>query len=193
MRNSGSKNKRPSAKAAKSVDRVTVKTKLVQADNGSGWHFLEFSKAVVDKFGFEGKYKRVVCTINGGKGFQCALLPSGGLFYIIVNKKRRDELGIVADETVSVLLERDISKYGLPMPEEFQEVLDQDPEGDRLFHLLTPGKQRSLLHFTGQRKDVDERIYYSLIIIEHLKKNDGEIDHRKLHEELKSTTNRDIY
>ncbi len=193
MRNSGSKNSKPSAKAAKSVDRVTVKTKLVQADNGSGWHFLEFSKAVVDKFGFEGKYKRVVCTINGGDGFQCALLPSGGLFYIIVNKKRRDELGIVADETVSVLLERDISKYGLPMPEEFQEVLDQDPEGDRLFHLLTPGKQRSLLHFAGQRKDVDERIYYSLIIIEHLKKNDGEIDHRKLHEELKSTTNRDIF
>ncbi len=177
----------------KPVDRIEIRTKLTRSTSGSGWHYLEFKKSVVDRFGFTGKYKRVVCTINGGKGFQCALLPSGGLFYIIVNKKRRDELGISGGDRVSVLLERDTSKYGLPMPEEFREVLDQDPEGDRLFHALTDGKQRSLLHFIGQRSDVDERITYSLVIVEHLKNNDGASDHHQLHKELKALSNPDIY
>jgi len=93
---------------------------------GSGWHFLIVKGEIVAKLGFEGKFKRIICTMNEGEGFQCALLPWGELFYIIVNKKKRDAIGIVAGDMVNVLLEKDESKYGLPMPEEFQEVLNQD-------------------------------------------------------------------
>ncbi len=108
----------------KSQKRVEFKTTLTKSPADSGWHFLVVKKEIVAKFGFEGKFKRVVCSINGTEGFQCALLPSGDLFYIIVNKKKRDSIGIVAGDTVKVVLVKDESKYGLPMPEEFAEVFE---------------------------------------------------------------------
>ncbi len=114
-------------------------------------------------------------------------MPSGDIFYIIVNKKKRDALGIVAGDTVRVELVRDESKYGLPMPDELREVLNQDPEGDRLFHALTAGKQRSLIYYIGSKStDVDKRIHYSLIVIEHLKRNEGKIVNQELIEEMKT-------
>lgn len=169
----------------KRIDHIEFETKLSSSPIESGWHFLEVSKEIVAKFGFEGKSKRVICSINGSEGFQCALMPSGDIFYIIVNKKKRDALGIVAGDTVSVELVRDESKYGLPMPDELQEVLNQDPEGDRLFHALTAGKQRSLLYLIGKINDIDKRIHQALIVVDHLKENDGKIIGPKLNEELK--------
>ena len=167
----------------KSQKQAEFETELVMSSTGSGWHFLLMGNEIVDKFDFEDKYKRVVCTINGGEPFQCALLPWGELFYIIVNQKKR--VGIAAGDMVKVRLVKDESKYGLPMPEEFEEVLKQDPEGDRLFHGLTAGKQRSLLYQLSKPKDIDVRIHQALVIIEHLKENDGKIIDKKLYEELK--------
>lgn len=166
---------------AKSIKFNTV---LEQSPEMSGWHFLLITKTTADKLSFKDQYKRVVCTINGGKPFQCALMPSRGKFYIIVNKKKRDELGLVGGDKVKVELTIDESKYGLPMPEEFREVLDQDPEGDKIFHSLTPGKQRSLLYFVGKIKDIDQRIHQSLIIVEHIKEHKNVIG-KILYEEVR--------
>lgn len=170
---------------AKLQKRVEFETELTKSTTDSGWHFLLVEKDIVAKFGFEGKFKRVVCTINGGESFQCALLPWGELFYIIVNKKKRDALGIIAGNTVDVQLEKDESKYGLPMPEEFREVLNQDPDGDRMFHGLTAGKQRSILYQLSKPKDIDVRIHQALLIVDHLKENGGKIIDKILYEELK--------
>ncbi len=170
---------------AKPQKNIKFKTELVQATTGSGWHFLLVKGEIVAKLGFEGKFKRIVCTMNGGEGFQCALLPWGELFYIIVNKKKRDAIGIVAGDIIDVSLEKDESKYGLPMPEEFAEVLKQDPEGDKLFHGLSEGKQRSILYQLSKPKDIDLRIHQALLIIDHLKENDGKIIDKILYEELK--------
>lgn len=170
---------------AKALKQVEFKTELTISSTGSGWHFLIVEKEIVAKFGFEDKFKRVVCSINGGEAFQCALLPWGELFYIIVNKKKRDEVGLVAGDVVDVVLVNDESKYGLPMPEEFEEVLNQDPEGDRLFHELSAGKQRSILYQLSKPKDIDVRIHQALVIVEHLKENEGKIIDKVLYEELK--------
>ncbi|MEP6945029.1 MAG: YdeI/OmpD-associated family protein [Acidobacteriota bacterium] len=170
---------------AKRQDHVKFKTEITHSSTGSGWHFLMIDKKIVDKFGFPDKFKRVICSINGSGGFQCALLPWQQMFYIIVNKKKRDALGIVSGDIVDVELVRDESQYGLPMPEEFREVLDQDPDGDRLFHALTKGKQRSVLYHIGNVKDIDRRIHVALIFVEHLKNNDGKILNKILMEELK--------
>lgn len=105
------------------------------------------------------------------------------MFYIIVNQKKR--LGLVAGDIVKVRLVKDESKYGLPMPEEFEEVLKQDPEGDSLFHALTAGKQRSILYHLSKPRDIDVRIHQALLIINHLKENDGKILDKLLYEELK--------
>ncbi|MEQ1921213.1 MAG: DUF1905 domain-containing protein [Pyrinomonadaceae bacterium] len=164
---------------------VKFKTTLTRSQADSGWHFLVVDREIVAKLAFTGKFKRIVCTINGKEPFQCALLPSGDLFYIIVNKKKRDAIGIAAGDSVDVLLEKDKSKYGLPMPEEFEEVLKQDPDGDRMFHALSEGKQRSILYLLAKPKDIDVRIHQALLIVEHMKENDGKIIDKKLYEELK--------
>ncbi|MCC7305966.1 MAG: DUF1905 domain-containing protein [Acidobacteria bacterium] len=171
---------------------IKIKALLDHAPETSGWHFLVIEKKTADKLSFKDKrYKRVVCTIKGGEPFQCALMPSGGRFYIIVNKKKREALGIVAGDKVDVVLVLDESKYGLPMPEEFREVLDQDPEGDKLFHSLTPGKQRSLLYYVGNIKDVDQRIFQALAIIEHIKEH-GKVIDKLLYQDLKRPSPREL-
>lgn len=170
---------------SKTPKQVKFKTEVSISSTGSGWHFLIVEKEIVAKFAFEDKFKRVICSINGGEAFQCALMPWGELFYIIVNKKKRDEVGVVAGDMVDVVLVKDESKYGLPMPEEFEEVLKQDPEGDRLFHALSKGKQRSMLYLLSRSKDVDMRIHQALIVVEHLKENEGKIIDDVLNRQLK--------
>ena len=164
---------------------IKFKSVLVKPDAASGWHFIRIEAKIGEKFEKNHGSRRVVCTINGSESFQCALLPSDGDFVIVVNKAKRTKLGISDGDKINVELKQDDSKYGLPMPEELREVLNQDPEGDKLFHDLTPGKQRSMLHFINKIKDVDRRIHTSLIFIDHLKRNDGKLLHEELHDELK--------
>lgn len=171
------------------VKRVKFKAKFTNAaEQGGGWHFLVVDRKIVDKLGFEGKAKRVLCSIKGAEPFACALMPWGDFFYIMVNKLRRAELGLNVGDKVEVVLEKDESKYGMPMPEELQEVLNQDPNGNKAFHSLTAGKQRSMMYMIGKIKDIDKRIHTALVFIEHLKKNDGKVVYEELRQELKRPT-----
>jgi hypothetical protein len=164
---------------------LKFKAELMKSPFESGWHFLFIEAKHGAKFEKQHGSRRVVCTINGSLSFQCALQPWDGNYTIIVNKAKREKLGIVAGDKVTVELAKDGSKYGLPMPAELKEVLKQDREGDKLFHKLTPGKQRSILYWVGTVKDVDKRIHTALIFIEHLKKNEGKIVPNELTAELK--------
>ncbi len=169
----------------KSQNKIEFESILTRSLHEYGWHHLPVPAEIGNKFEYKDGTRRVVCTINGTVTFQCALIPHDGNFIVITNKQKRDKLGISAGDSVTVELKADTSKYGLPMPEEFREVLNQDPEGDKLFHSLTAGKQRSVLYFVGKVKDVDKRIHTALIFIEHIKNNDGKIVHDRLTEELK--------
>lgn len=170
----------------KAVKAIKFTAMLDSSGNGSGWHFVGVSREIGESFpALDGKSRRVVCTLNGNEEFQCALMPSGGEFYIMVNKEVRTRLGIYSGNSVEVSLKLDDSKYGMAMPEELEEVMRQDTEGDRLFHALTPGKQRSLMWQVSKGKDVDLRIHRALIIMQHLRDNEGKIDGEKLYREMK--------
>ncbi len=164
---------------------VSFETELAKLSDEFGYHYVAVTREISDAFGFKGNARRVVATFNSTVTFQCALMPKDGDFFILVNKKHRDRLRLIVGDMVRVELVRDESKYGLPMPDELREVLDQDPEGDRLFHALTAGKQRTMLYYIGKWKDVDRRIHYALTVVEHLKRNDGRIVFKELGEELK--------
>ncbi|MFL6374742.1 MAG: DUF1905 domain-containing protein [Pyrinomonadaceae bacterium] len=167
---------------------VTFRTQLVTTDTKPVYHYLLVEKKWVEPLGFTGNMRRCVCTVNTKLTFHCSLMPSGrkkGAYYISINKVNREKLGLEPGDTVDVELARDDSKYGMPMPAEFREVLRQDAEGKKLFHALTPGKQRTLLWYTVKYKDEDRRIQTALIMIEHLKKNDGKLIYPQLSEELK--------
>jgi bifunctional DNA-binding transcriptional regulator/antitoxin component of YhaV-PrlF toxin-antitoxin module len=165
--------------------KIKFHTVLDKFSPESGWHFVGVSREIAGSFEFAKGSRRVICTLNGAETFPCALMPYDGSFFLMVNKSIRTRLGIEAGDSITVELEKDESKYGLPMPEELQEVLNQDPEGDKLFHSLTPGKQRSILYFVGKVKDIDKRIHTALIFVDHLKQNNGKIDHARLQQELK--------
>lgn len=129
---------------------------------------------------------RVVCVLNGQDPHQCALTPIGsGVYVIKVNQGRIKKLALEEGKTVVTELFPDDSKYGLPMPEEMAAVLAEDPEGDEIFHALTPGKLRTMLYVVSQGTDSDDRIWRAVQIIEHIKKRDGKIDFKALYQDLR--------
>jgi bifunctional DNA-binding transcriptional regulator/antitoxin component of YhaV-PrlF toxin-antitoxin module len=160
----------------------------VTTDTKPVYHYLLVEKRWAEPLSFSGNMRRCLCTVNGTLKFHCSLMPSGrnkGAFFISINKANREKLGLEPGDGVDVELVRDDSKYGMPMPEEFREVLKQDADGKKHFHSLTPGKQRTLLWYTVKHKDEDRRIQTALVMIDHLKKNEGKIVWRELSDELK--------
>ncbi len=164
---------------------VTFESVLEKSNNKLwGCHFV-VPAPVVDKLS-EGSARRVVCTLNEELSYQCAMLPIGnGTFVISVNTSTQKKLGLKIGTRVQVSLVKDESRYGLPLPEEFAEVLRQDEDGKRLFQALTDGRKRTLLYIVGSKKNTDERIFRSLTIVKHLKTNNGVINYRLLNESLK--------
>ncbi|MBC7885513.1 MAG: DUF1905 domain-containing protein [Saprospiraceae bacterium] len=166
------------------MNQVSFISVLSQFESSTlwGWHFLVPS-TIAAQF-VNGKDRRVICTINEIK-LHCALMPNKETWFIMINQGVQKKLGVALNSEISVLIEKDTSKYGMPIPEEFQEVLLQDPDADRYFHKLTPGKQRSLLYIIGKVKNSESRIRKSLAIADHLTANKGEIDYKMLNEALK--------
>ena len=164
-----------------STARVKFKSTLELTDSSPPWHILRVPKTKVAHFGFSRNLRRVVCILNDVETFNCALFPSKGDYFITLSKKLRDKLGLVVGDTVTIELTKDESKYGMPMPEEFAEVLRQDAEGDRLFNKLSPGDQRLMLKLVVFVKDADRRIARALAGIELLKGADGKFDYHAQH------------
>ncbi|MBI1306871.1 MAG: DUF1905 domain-containing protein [Bacteroidetes bacterium] len=133
------------------------------------------------------KISRVVCLINDKIRYQCAFMPKGeGEYYVLINKTNQKKIGVKEGDEVLVNLEPDTSEYGLPMPEELQELLKQDKEGNDFFHQLTPGKQRNLIHIAGQAKSSEVRLKKALVILEHLKEQNGKLDFKLLNVAFKA-------
>lgn len=159
--------------------------------NTALWSYhIKVPAAVARVFLSEGS-RRVICRLNERLEFQCAVMPNGEEeFFILLNKKIRDTLQLKLGGMVGVNLRKDESEYGLPMPEEFKALLESDTEGNQVFHALTPGKQRTLLHIVGSTKSADLRIAKGLVILDHLKSNEGQVNYKQLGVELKNNSYR---
>jgi hypothetical protein len=155
-------------------------------DSSPPWHIVRVPRSEVADFGFTGNLRRVVCTLNGVETFNCALFPSKGDYFVTLNKQLRDKLRVHVGDAISVELLKDESEIGMPMPEEFAEVIRQDPDGDRLFQAMSPGNQRLMLKLVDHVKDVDKRILRSLAGLAVLKELDGRFDYRIVHDAMKA-------
>ena len=137
------------------------------------------------------KIKRVVCTLNEDFEFQCALMPKGGgVYFINLNKEILKKLKLKIGSEVSIKLKEDKSKYGMPLPEEFEELMKIDDELNEVFHRLTPGKQRTLLHMIGKPKTSDTRLKKAIVISEYIKQVNGKIDFKQLQQAFKDYNQR---
>lgn len=72
---------------------------------------------------------------------------------------------------VEVLLKPDTSEFGMAFPEEFQIVLEQDPDADAAFRRRKPGTQRNVLYYIDSAKTEETRIKRALEMAERLKTN----------------------
>ncbi len=137
----------------------------------------------------EQKIKRLICTVNGKEYIHCALLSKGdGTYYVMVNKTLQKKLKVGMGESLSVVVEEDKSKYGMPMPEEMEELLTQDEQLNSIFHTLTAGKQRSILYQIGLPKTTHSRVKKAVLISRYLVETNGKIDFREMNEYLKTNS-----
>lgn len=115
--------------------------------------------------------KRFKITLNDSVSWQGGSVSLGNnSAYITVSIARMKQAGTNPGETVKVTLERDDSKYGFEVPEEFEEALRQDDEARKRFLSLSMGKQRAIIYIVIQLKSSEKRIDKSLFFMENLKR-----------------------
>ena len=148
---------------------IYFKTIIHNSDKG---RYIEVPPIYAEMFKSEDKSRRVVCTL-GDVEFPCAIMPLGTGWMIMVNKDRQKKLGFTEGMLVEVGLRQDNSQYGMPFPEELQEVLAQDDIAQSYFEALTAGKKRSLMHLVNNVKNVDTRIERALMIAQRLRETKG--------------------
>ncbi len=137
-----------------------------------------------------GDNRRVICTLAGGVKIQSALMASNNGWFVLMNHQVREALGVQEGDKITVQIEKDHSEYGLPMPESFAVLLDQDEAGADFFKSLTMGKQRSLVYIVGKVKNVDSQINKGMAILDHLKEVKGKLDFKQLNQKIKEYNNR---
>lgn len=135
-----------------------------------GGHYLEIPASVVKRLG--GKFNvRLLCTVNGALTFRCGIVALGeGAGYISLNAERMKKTGAKAGDEVRILLAADPSEYGMEVPPELEEVLRQDPEGERRFRQLVPGKRRFVIRFVSGVKSSGLRVEKAVLVIANLKR-----------------------
>jgi hypothetical protein len=135
-----------------------------------------------------GNNRRIICAINKTDIFQSVLMPLGvSNYFININKKFRDKLELNSADEIEVHLQKDESEFGLPIREEFKELLFQYKVGNYLFHQLTAGKQPTVLYSIGKPKSTDLRIRNGIVILEYLKNNKSSIDYKQLNFDMKNS------
>lgn len=115
--------------------------------------------------------RRVICTINNAHTVHVALMyrKAEGDYYIYVGKALLKKAGLAAGQAVKIQLAIDDSAYQFHMPEELAEVLATDADAHRIFHGLTPGRQRGLIHLVAMVKTMDKKIERALNIADKIK------------------------
>jgi Bacteriocin-protection, YdeI or OmpD-Associated/Domain of unknown function (DUF1905) len=135
---------------------------------GSGIHYAMVSEEIVNLF-LAINSKRAICTIGGTK-FHCAfMVKKEGGYFINVGSKICQEFSLKVGTEIELSFEVDNTEFQFEMPEEFAEVLAEDPDADAIFQNLTDGNKRGLIYLVTLIKSSDKRIERALNIAEKLK------------------------
>lgn len=134
----------------------------------SGMHYVFIEENIVKPF-LEKGTKRAICTIEN-VDFHCAFMPKKeGSFFVNIGSKICKQLNLKMGDEVNPTFREDTSEYQFDMPEEFTEVLYQDPDAFVLFEGLTDGNKRGLIYLVTMVKSSEKRIERALKIAEKLK------------------------
>lgn len=154
------------------MDKNTVYFNSVIGDDTWG-HCFAVPSIYAEMFKKADGSRRVICVINESLTLHAAIMPHGKGWVISMNKQNLKKLGLIVSSPIRVSMSQDDSEFGLPMPDELGEVLEQDPLAKGYFDALTAGKKRSLIHIVIGVKNVDKRIERALALAELLKEKKG--------------------
>lgn len=122
--------------------------------------------------------RRVNVAIEGLPVYPAKIAGDGrGGFFVPVNKQRRAALEAAhgANAALRVTLTPDTSKYGLPVPIEFELVLAEDPQAMTYFDALPGGLQRRILFGLASSKRESTRLHRAVATLEYLLEVRGEV------------------
>lgn len=166
---------------------ITLRSRLARAaedTNYGGVYYNIFpvrAQDVTELLAREKNATRVIVEINGEGRIFRALMPDGkGDYIILINKEICRKFRLEEEGEVVLTLLPDDSEYGMPLPEELAELWAMDEEAYRVFHTLTPGKQRGLMYVIAKPKGADTRIKKAVQISEYLKSVNGKLDYKEL-------------
>ncbi len=134
----------------------------------NGMHFVMVDAKIVDSFLSKGS-KRALCLIKNTT-FHCAFMPKKeGGYFINLGSTICKQLNLKEGDEIALTFTEDNSELQFEMPEEFLEVLYQDPDADAVFQTLTDGNKRGLIYVITLVKSSEKRIERALKVAEKLK------------------------
>jgi hypothetical protein len=157
-------------------ETVHFETILERLPKKGGEFYMVVPDDVAAQFVEGRKPVRVRCNLNSRVDFQCAIRPrGGGGFYINVGTPIRQEGKLVLGQKLNVSVRRDDSEYGRDLPEELEELLAIDEEGNRLFQNAKPVTQRAIIYYVNSAKGLQTRIDRAIMMIDRLKNSNGKM------------------
>lgn len=132
-------------------------------------HFIRLDAATLTKMTRRGN-KRVVCILNNSITLHAAIQKNReGTHFIMVAAKYLKQLKLKAGSTVQAVFSVDTSELQFPVPEEFTEVMQTDPDAQKIFNTLTAGNKRGLVALVNMVKSADKKIERALLIARKLR------------------------
>lgn len=139
-------------------------------------HYISISKEILHQYYTEDDTgslynQRFEITLNESISWKAGSVSLGeNQAYVPVSKARMKKINVDLGDIVSIQLKKDTSKYGMDVPEEFEEFLRQDAHAKKRFESLTMGLQRAVIYVIAQVKSSEKRIDKTLFLMENLKK-----------------------
>jgi Bacteriocin-protection, YdeI or OmpD-Associated/Domain of unknown function (DUF1905) len=134
----------------------------------NGMHYVMVDENIVKSFIIKGS-KRAICSIDS-ENFHCAFMPKKeGGYFINLGSVICKKLNLKEGDSLTLSFAEDNSELQFEMPEEFSEVLYQDPDTDAIFQALTDGNKRGLIYVITLVKSSEKRIERALKVAEKLK------------------------
>lgn len=146
---------------------------LAPPQTKSGHCTIEIPPAIADEIlGPENK-KRLILTFNNGKSYHRALQRyKEGYALITIGKTTLKDAQKEVGLEEQITLKHDTSEFGMQFPEEFKEVLKQEPGGEEMFRKLLAGRQRNILYYISSAKTSETRIKRSFQMLNRIQQGD---------------------
>lgn len=142
-------------------DEFVFVTAVDRLNHSFGFHYLRVPDEVADALIASGS-RRVIATINGFEVKRALQSSREAGQIIVVGLSILKEAGVELGHPVEVVLWPDPEPDRIDLCEEFETVLEQDPEAAERFFDMTPGMQRSIAMYANSAKRVETRIKRAL-------------------------------